>query len=439
MAEAIVPSTKRREAIGYDPFSPTVRANPFPYYEQLREEAPVHRLPGGLWVLSRYEDCAFALRNPDLFSSSGTRLMMMGGLQAGMMADIETLREARRKKQRELGLPPLLGTDEGWNENSLISLDPPAHEKIRHIVNRGFTPRQIQRLAPRVQAITDRTIDRILANGDQFDLTADFSMPIPLEVMAELLGVDAADGANFRRWSEMVIQGITGSVAVEGPDPLLRTLHEVAEYFLAVIEDRRKHPKDDLISLLVAAEESETLTPVETVNFAILLLAAGNETTTHLIDNAIATILDHPDQLASLRADPGLVEGWVEETLRYEGPVQLAFRQATRDVELHGHTIAKGDVVIVIFGAANRDPAMFPDPERYDIRRDAQGHMGFGFGVHFCLGASLARLEANVALATLLRRLPGLERIQAKIDRFDSFLVRGPTRLPLRYDRKAAR
>lgn len=424
--------------IGYDPFSQVVRANPFPYYAQLRREAPIHRLPNGLWVLSRYEDCAFALRSPELFSASGTRLMMMGGLQSGMIADIETLREARRRKQRELGLPPLLGTDEGWNENSLISLDPPEHEKIRHIVNRGFTPRQVQRLAPAIQAITDRAIDRILARGDELDLTHDFSLPIPRDVMAELLGVDAADGENFRRWSEMVIQGITGSVAVEGPDPLLRTLHEIAEYFLAVIEDRRKHPREDLISLLVAAEHSETLTPVETVNFAILLLAAGNETTTHLIDNAVLTILAHPDQHAALQADPGLVEGWVEETLRYEGPVQLAFRQATRDVELHGRSIAKGDVVIVLFGSANRDSGMFPDPERYDIRRDTQGHMGFGFGVHFCLGASLARLEANIALATLLRRLPGLARTEAKLDRFDSFLVRGPTSLPLRYDRSRA-
>lgn len=421
--------------IRYDPFSAEVRANPFPHYAQLREEAPVHQLPGGLWAVSCYEECSFVMRNADLFSSSATRLMMMGGLQSGMRADEKTLREERRRKQRELGLESLLGTDEGWNENSLISLDPPQHDLVRNIVNRGFTPRQIQRLEPRIHEIAERVIDDILERGEELDLTADFSTPLPLEVMAELLGVDAADAKDFQRWSEMVISGITGSVAVEGPDPLLVTLQELAAYFLEIVEDRRRNPRDDLISLLVAAEESETLSEVETVNFATLLLAAGNETTTHLIDNAVLTLLDHPEQHQKVLADPTLVSGWVEETLRYEGPVQLAFRQATRDVELGGQKIPEGDIAIALFGSANRDESAFPDGERYDIFRDTQGHMGFGFGVHYCLGAALAKLEAKIALETLMRRLPTLQRSGAKLERFDSFLVRGPKSLPLRYDR----
>ena len=169
---------------------------------------------------------------------------------------------------------------------------------------------------------------------------------------------------------------------------------------------------------------------------ATLLLAAGNETTTHLIDNAVLTLLEHPEQHQKLLSDPSLVPGWVEETLRYEGPVQLAFRQTTQDVELGGQTIPQGDIVIVLFGSANRDDRFFPDGERYDIQRDTQGHMGFGFGVHFCLGASLARLEANIALSTLMRRLPNLRRAGGDLERFDSFLVRGPTALPLRYDQQ---
>jgi cytochrome P450 len=420
--------------IRYDPFSAEVRANPFPHYAQLREEAPVHQLPGGLWAVSRYEECSFVMRNADLFSSSATRLMMMGGLQSGMRADEETLRKERRRKQRELGLESLLGTDEGWNENSLISLDPPQHDVVRNIVNRGFTPRQVQRLEPRIHEIAERVIDGILERGEELDLTTNFSTPLPLEVMAELLGVDAADAEDFQRWSEMVISGITGSVAVEGPDPLLVTLQELAAYFLEIVEDRRRNPRDDLISVLVAAEESEALSAVETVNFATLLLAAGNETTTHLIDNAVLTLLDYPEQHQKLLADPSLVPGWVEETLRFEGPVQLAFRQATRDVELGGQKIPEGDIAIALFGSANRDERVFPDGERYDIFRDTQGHMGFGFGVHFCLGASLARLEATIALETLMRRLPGLRRSGEELERFDSFLVRGPRSLPLRYD-----
>lgn len=421
-------------SILYDPFSPESRANPFPHYAQLRAEAPVHRLNERLWAISRYEDCSYAMRTPELFSSAGTRLMMMGGLQSGMQADEAELRKARRQRQQELGLASLVDSEEGWNEDSLISLDPPQHDTVRHIVNRGFTPRRVAQLGPRIREIAENCVDRILARGEELDLTADFSTPIPLEVTAELLGVDAADANDFQRWSEVVISGITGDIAVEGPDRLLVTLQELAEYFLEVAEDRRKNPRDDLISVLVAAEKSESLSPVEVVNFATLLLAAGNETTTHLIDNAVLSLLDRPELYAALRADPGLVSGWVEETLRWEGPVQLAFRQTTSDVELRGHSIPKGDIVAVLFGSANRDEAIFPNGDDYDIFRDTQGHMGFGFGVHFCLGASLARLEANVALETLIRRLPDLHRTDEPLERFDSFLVRGPVRLPLRYE-----
>ncbi len=223
-------------------------------------------------------------------------------------------------------------------------------------------------------------------------------------------------------------------MAVAGPEQLLRTLHELAEYTLEIVADRRSHPRDDLISVLVNAEESVALTPVQTVDFVALLLAAGNETTTHLIDNAMLALRDHPDQLEEVRQDPSLVPQMVEETLRYDGPVQMAFRQATSDTELAATKIAKGDIVTVIFGSANRDDQKFPDGDRFDIHRDTQGHMGFGFGVHFCLGASLARLEATIALETLLARLPNIRRTEDALDRVDSFLVRGPTSLPLCFE-----
>ncbi len=421
----------------YDPFSPEVVANPFPYYARLREQAPVHPVEKRLWAVSRYEDVSTVLRSP-AFSASATRLMMMGGLESRMQADEATLREERRRVQRELGLGSPLGTEEGWNEDSLISLDPPQHEVVRNIVNRGFTPRRIARLAPRIREIADGLVNDILARGEELDLTADISTPLPVLVMAELLGVDAADAVDFKRWSDVVISGITGDMAVEGPAPLLRTLDELARYFLEVVEQRRREPRDDLISVLIAAEDSATLSPVETVNFAILLLSAGNETTMHLIDNAVLALLDHPEQYQKVVADPSLVPRLVEETLRWDGPVQQAFREATRDVEIAGTLIPKGDIAITLFGSANRDERQFPDGERFDIFRDTQGHMGFGFGVHFCLGASLARLEAQIALETLLTRLPNLRRGSAEIERFDSFLVRGHTSLPLRYDARGA-
>jgi cytochrome P450 len=419
-------------SIEYDPFE--VRANPFPEYRRLREFSPIHRVRDGLWVVSRYDDVSHVLRSPDLYSSSATRLMMMGGLQTGMQADEATLLEARRKKQQELGLESLLGTEEGWNENTVISMDPPEHERLRHIVNRGFTPRRIGQLEIRIREIANEAVDGILASGGEFDLTRDLSTPLPVTVIAEMLGVDSADAEDFKRWSDVIISGITGNMAVEGPEQLLRTLHELAEYTLEIVADRRRNPRDDLISVLVTAEESVSLTAVQTVDFVALLLAAGNETTTHLIDNAVLALLDHPDQLEKVRRDPALVPAMVEETLRYDGPVQAAFRQATRDTELAGTKIAEGDILTVLFGSANHDDRKFPDGDRFDIQRDTQGHMGFGFGAHFCLGASLARLEATIALETLLARLPNLRRVEGELDRVDSFLVRGPTRLPLRFE-----
>ena len=420
----------------YDPFSPEVVADPFPYYARLRDEAPVHPVAKRLWAVSRYDDVSNVLRSP-VFSSSATRLMMMGGLESRMQADEATLRKERRRVQRELGLGPR-GTEEGWNENSLISLDPPQHDLVRNIVNRGFTPRRIARLAPRIREIAEGLVDDIMARGDELDLSVDYSTPLPVRVMAELLGVDPGDADDFKRWSDGVISGVTGDMAVEGPAPLLRTLDELGAYFLEVVEQRRREPRDDLISVLVAAEDNETLSAVETVNFATLLLAAGNETTMHLIDNAMLALLGHPKQQQQVVAEPKLVPGLVEETLRWDGPVQIAFREATRDVEIAGTLIPKGDIAIALFGSANRDDRQFPDGERFDIFRDTQGHMGFGFGVHFCLGASLARLEAQIALETLLARLPNLRRGSGEIERFDSFLVRGPTHLPLRYDAPGA-
>ena len=418
--------------VDYDPFQ--VRADPFPSYRELREQSPIHPVREGLWVVSRYADVSQVLRNPDFYSSSATRLMMMGGLESGMRADEATLIAARRDLQQQLGLESPLGPDEGWNENTLISMDPPEHEVLRNIVNRGFTPRRVSQLETRIREIANEILDGIQARGEELDLTRDLSTPLPVTVIAELLGVDPADAEDFKRWSDIIISGITGNMAVEGPEPLLRSLQELAEYTLEIVEQRRRDPRDDLISVLVAAEESVSLSPVQTVNFVTLLLAAGNETTTHLIDNAVLALLDHPEQQGKVRQDPTLVPQMVEETLRYDGPVQVAFRQATCDTELAGTPISKGDILTVLFGSANHDDQKFPDGDRFDIFRNTEGHMGFGFGVHFCLGASLARLEAIISLETLLARLPNLRRMEGELDRVDSFLVRGPTRLPLRYD-----
>ncbi|MBW2421203.1 MAG: cytochrome P450, partial [Deltaproteobacteria bacterium] len=405
----------------------------YPTYRMLRETSPVHRVRDGLWVISSYDAVSSVLCNDQAFSNAGTRLMMLGGLASGMRASEESLLAARRQKQKELGLPQLLDTDQGWNENTLISMDPPEHTALRHVINQGLTPRRVADLAPRIRQITNAAVDRILSGPNEFDLTERLASQLPVTVISEMLGVDAADADDFKRWSDLIISGITGELAVSGPEPLLRTLHEVAEYALRIVEERRRNPKDDLISVLVDAERGETLTPIQVVDFVIILLTAGNETTRHLIENAMIALLDHPEQLEKIRADPSLIPQAVEEVLRYDGPVQALFRQATGDVELDGARIAKGDILTVLLGSASHDDAKFPNGDRFDIYRDTQGHMGFGFGVHFCMGAALARLETGIALEVLLTRVPDLRRVDGPLERIDSFHVRGPRQLRLAY------
>jgi cytochrome P450 len=225
---------------------------------------------------------------------------------------------------------------------------------------------------------------------------------------------------------------MTGTAA-GGPEQLIRVFGELTAYVTAVAEARRAQPREDLVSTLVSAEEGETaLAPFEIVMFIVLLLVAGNETTTNLLGNAVLALMEHPEQLAAVRRDPGLIPGLVEEAVRYDSPAQFVFRRATQDLELGGAKIPAGANVMPIIGSANRDEAQFPDGERFDVRRDTSGHLGFGFGIHFCLGASLARLEARVALEELLARYAGFERAGDRVEYIDSFLLRGPRRLPLR-------
>ena len=415
----------------YDPLSPEISRDPYPHYEALRREAPVYRVPSsGFYAVSRYDDVARVLKDPDQFSSNAMRMMMMstmaGGIQ-NMPKDIEEIREQRRQVAEQLSFDPAMFL----SAQSVISSDPPKHGPMRGIVNRGFTPRKISALEPRVREIARELLDEALT-GDSFDLVSDYSIPLPVQVIAELLGVEPERHDDFKRWSDTVVSGASGSAS--GPAEMIATFGEFTEYFNEIMERRRIEPADDLISTLVRAEEGDTLTPVEVVMFAVLLLVAGNETTTNLIGNATMALLANPDQLEKVQADPSMIPSFVEEALRYDSPVQTLFRQATSDVELAGTTIPKGSVVLPIFASANRDDAQFPEAARFDVSRNAAGHLAFGFGIHFCLGASLARLEARVAFEELLGRTARLDRTEEEVDYIDSFLLRGPKILPLRFE-----
>ena len=423
-------------ALRYDPFSVEVQRDPYPHYAALRERAPVYRLERtGFYVVSRYDDVMFILNHPELFSSRAMQTMMMSGMGVGMqnMGGSSTeLDPAALKILADIAKDLPFNPIEMMSNPSLIASDPPNHQRLRNIVNRGFTPRRIAALEPRIREIAREALDAML-DKEEFDLVSEYTIPLPVRVIAELLGVESEHQADFKRWSDDLVSGTTGAASGTRPESMIRAFGEFNEYFMEVIERRRLDPKDDLISALVAAEDGDAaLGPMETLMFAVLLLVAGNETTTNLIGNGMLALLRNPEQLQKVQSTPALIPAMVEETLRYDSPVQTLFRQAVDDVELADTKIPKDSMVLPIFASANRDAARFEQADRFDVTRNPRGHVAFGFGIHFCLGASLARLEARVGFEELLSRVGSLERLDDQVDYVDSFLLRGPSSLRLR-------
>jgi len=401
----------------YNPLAPESRANPYPGYELLRKEAPVHEIQAfGVFTVSRYADVLHVLKTPEIFSSLGMRAMMRG--ETGMMGGLQN--QGRSSVLME--------------SDNLIATDPPIHDRLRAVVNRGFTPRRISALEPRIREIATECLDNVVESG-RMDLVADLSMPLPVRVIAELLGVPPERLHDFKRWSDAIITSATGVAEGTDPEKSLRAREEFLDFFAEAIDIRRKNPTDDLISTLIRAEQGEgTLSEGEVLAFTVLLLVAGNETTTNLLGNALLALTDHPAELAKVADHPELVGGLIEEALRFDSPVQAIFRQTLAETELAGVTIPEGKNVMVLLGSANRDEAWLPDASEFNVTRDTKGHIGFGFGIHFCLGASLARLEARVSLEELFRRCKNLERTTSSVEWIDSLILRGPKALPLQFD-----
>jgi cytochrome P450 len=286
-------------------------------------------------------------------------------------------------------------------------------------------------MEPRIREIARELLDRVAADG-RMDLVRDLSIPLPVTVIAEILGVDPARRDDFKRWSDAII-GVSGAAA--NPN-LQRDLEEFRDYFQAAIDERRASPREDLLSALVAAEENHVrLSPDEVLAFTILLLIAGNETTTNLIGNAMLALFAHPDQLTAVRADAALIPNMIEEALRFDSPVQFLFRSATQDVQLGGATIPAGATVVPMYASANRDHRKFPEADRFDVSRNTQGHLAFGLGVHFCLGAPLARLEAKVVFEELFARCGVISRVgDGPPERVNSPFLRGLRSLPVEFE-----
>ncbi|GAT65680.1 cytochrome P450 [Planomonospora sphaerica] len=391
--------------------SPEFGRDPYTEYGRLRERGPVHAIdfPRGVtaFVVIDHEHGRQALTDP--------RLAKGLGHAPGFFQDAVVR-----------GNPALA--------RNMLNSDPPDHTRLRRLVAGAFTARRTASLAPRIQEITDRLVDTMEAAGEA-DLLDDFAFPLPITVICELLGVPSADRADFREWSASLITPAFTEEAARQRDAVNAA---VRAYFAGLIDERRRAPRDDMISALVTARDEEgLLSEQELLATLTLLLIAGHETTVNLIGNGMLALLTHPAQLGLLRERPELLPGAIEEFLRYEGPVERAtFRFATEDMEIAGVPVPKGGVVHVSLGAAGRDPAAFDDPDTLDVTRTGNHHLAFGHGIHFCLGAPLARLEARIAFETLLSRLPGIRLACPAEDvawRLNGSLIRGLQALPVRF------
>ena len=384
-------------AISYDPFAPGVLVNPYPWYRWLRSEAPCHYVEAhDLWVISRYDDVDAALRNHAIFSSS------------------EGVGFQRR------------------SFHDMISADPPEHSRLRRLVDRQFLPRAVAQLEPRVGAIIDSLLGPILAGG-RADLVADLAAPLPLVVIAELLGIEPERRVDFKRWSDDLLLAVGGGLDEATRARTEESRHAMADYIRAAAADRRAHPRTnatDIISTLVTASDNDALTTSEVISFCMLLLIAGNETTTNTVANGALAIMEHPDQWRVIMNDPGLIPSFVEESLRYDSPIQGFFRTTLADANVAGATIPSGARVLLLFGSANRDDHHYSDADTFLASRNPVDHLAFGKGIHYCLGAHLARLELSLLLRAILARVRRFLP-DGEVVRMRNPIARGVHRLPV--------
>ncbi len=393
------------EPVSFNPFAYEMHEDPYPTYARLREEAPCyHNEEMGFWALSRFDDVLEGYRDWERFTSTrGVALEEVGTASAP----------------------------------SMIGMDPPIQTKLRKLIVRAFNPRRVGALEPRVRALTTRFLDDLIEEGE-CDLIARFAALLPSDVISTLLGAPAEDHRDLRLWTETLMHREDGVSTI--PEAANVASKQLLDYFGRLIVAKRDRPTDDLVSGLVAAElDGRRLDDREILGFCFLLISGGNETTEKLIANTVHQLARHPDQRARLVADPSRIPAAIEESLRFRSPTQYMVRATTRRVERHGRTIPANERVVLLIGAANHDPRRFDEPGRFDVDRRITQHLAFGFGVHFCLGARLARLEARVAMEEILRRLPDYEVDEAGVSVVHAGNVAGLATLPIRFTPGRAR
>jgi cytochrome P450 len=388
----------------FNPFDPEVHADPYPTYKRLRDTDPVHQSPFGGLILTRYADIARVLRDPRM-SSDFRNVELPFDVAQGPAQQLED------------------------RQPSMLFLDPPDHDRLRNLVHKAFTARRIEHLRSKVIEV----VDELIARGrekSEMDLVTDFAYPLPVAIICDLLSVPLQDQAIFRSWSRDLVQTLDPIVTQETMQRALESADAFKDYFRGVIESRRKHPQDDVLSALITAEdEGKKLTEEELLVTLTLLLVAGHETTVNLISNGMLALLENPREWQRLVDDPTLIRSTVEELLRYDSPVQFVARIPLEDIEIDGRRVAKHHEIVCILGAANRDPHQFEEPDRLDIARRDNKHLAFSAGTHFCLGASLARLEGQIAISALAKEMPSMQPTTAAPERRPTVTLRGLEKL----------
>jgi len=401
--------------MAFDPNAPDFKRDPYTTYSEMRTQTPLLYEPESkLWFISRYEDVSALLRDRRLGRS------------------IEHI-----KSRSELGLPPKnprYAPFDRLSENSMFDKEPPDHTRLRGLVHKAFTPRRIENLRAHIQVIADSLLDQIVTRNES-DLLEDFAVPLPVVVIAELLGIPEADRHRLRPWSHDIVALYELNHTPIQADRAIQAAQEFADYLRYLARIRVQSPQDDLISALAAVEEAgEMLTEDELVSTCVLLLNAGHEATVNVFGNGMLALFQNPDQLSLLRNNPeALVSSAVEEMMRYDTPLQLFRRWVLEDIDYKGVKFRQGEQLALLFGSANRDPAQFDQPDMLDITRTENPHITFSQGIHFCLGAPLARMELQIALATLLRRVPSM-RLEYVPQYRDSYVIRGLQDLVVRFD-----
>jgi cytochrome P450 len=400
----------------FDPFDPQWASDPFPLYADLRRRAPIHRNDLGFWVMARHADCLAVLR--DRRASSDSLNVAVERMPQGLRTPVA---EDDPIAAAMIEMRPFLFRD------------PPDHTRLRGLVSKAFTPKVVESLRARTQEVVDELLDAAW-DADRVDLLEAFAYPLPVRVICDLLGVPADDQDRFKDWSDALARGLD-------PDFLLtqavidargEAVLQFSQYFFELLAERRRAPGGDLLSRLVQAEDGGTvLSEAELLSTCILLLVAGHETTVNLISGGTLALLRHPDQMERFRTDPGVHRSGIEEMLRYVSPVQLTGRALIEDCEFGGVEFAAGDFAMLLIASGNHDPDQFEDPERFDVARTPNNHLGFGFGIHHCLGAPLARMEAQVALTSLVRRAPGLALTVEDVAYKSNVVLRGMESLPV--------